>query len=143
MFSKGIASFCFWLLFSLLIAVFVFVSGFWYYWSNIAELLSISPSANKFIIGDFIVHYKDCLTYSGRTDSPGELCFIFSIQKNLKHSIQTLLRCLIFLLGSLTVTLTHLLFEICFFFRSWYLFHSGLEDFPPNSKGDASFYHTV
>ena len=28
---------------------------------------------------DFKVHHKDCLTHSGGTDRPGELCYNFSI----------------------------------------------------------------
>ena len=36
--------------------------------SNIDEVLSINPSANFFVFGDFNVHHKDCLTYSGGTD---------------------------------------------------------------------------
>ena len=41
--------------------------------SNIDEVLSINPSANVFVFGDFNVHYKDWLSYSGGTDRPGEL----------------------------------------------------------------------
>ena len=44
--------------------------------SNIDELLSINPSVNRFLFGYFNVHHKDCLTYSGGTDRPGELCYI-------------------------------------------------------------------
>ena len=39
------------------------------------EVLSINPSANVFVFGDFNVHHKDWLTYSGGTDRPGELCY--------------------------------------------------------------------
>ena len=39
---------------------------------NIDELL-INPSANVFVFGDFSVHHKDWLTYSGGTDKPNEL----------------------------------------------------------------------
>ena len=35
--------------------------------------LSVCPSANVFVFGDFNVHHKDWLTYSGGTDGPGEL----------------------------------------------------------------------
>ena len=42
--------------------------------SNIDEVLSINPSANVFVFGDFNVHYKNWLTSSGGTDRPGELC---------------------------------------------------------------------
>ena len=43
--------------------------------SNIDEVLSINPSANVFVFGDFNVPHKDWLTYSGGTDRPGELCY--------------------------------------------------------------------
>ena len=45
--------------------------------SNIDEVLSINLSANVFISGDFNVHHNDWLTYFGRTDRPGELCYNF------------------------------------------------------------------
>ena len=48
--------------------------------SDIDELLSINPSANVFVFGDFNVHHKDWLTYSGGTDRPGELCYNFLSQ---------------------------------------------------------------
>ena len=41
--------------------------------SNIDEALSMNPSANVFVFGDFNVHHKDWLTNSGGTDRPGEL----------------------------------------------------------------------
>ena len=44
---------------------------------NIDEVLSIKPSTNMFIFGDFNVHHKDRLTYSGGTDRPGEVCYNF------------------------------------------------------------------
>ena len=47
--------------------------------SNIDEVLSINPSANVFVFGDFNVHHKDWLTYSGGANRPGELCYNFSI----------------------------------------------------------------
>ena len=36
--------------------------------SNIDEVLSINPSANVFVFGNFNVHHKDWLTYSSGTD---------------------------------------------------------------------------
>ena len=51
--------------------------------SNIDEVLSINPSTNVFVFGDFNVHHKGWLTYSGGTDRPGELCYNFSISNNL------------------------------------------------------------
>ena len=41
--------------------------------SNIDEFLSIKPSANVFVFGDFNTHHYDWLAYSGGTDRPGEL----------------------------------------------------------------------
>ena len=72
--------------------------------SNVDEVLSINPSTNVFIFGDFNVYHKDWLTYSGGTDQPGEL------------SQMTLLRWLTFLLGSQTMLLIVLLFWIYSFF---------------------------
>ena len=56
--------------------------------SNIDEVLSINPSANVFIFEDFIVHHKDCFTYSGGTDRPGELCYNFSISNDLTQMVK-------------------------------------------------------
>ena len=36
--------------------------------SKIDEVLSINASANMFLFGDFNIHHKDWLTYSGGTD---------------------------------------------------------------------------
>ena len=55
--------------------------------SNIYEILSISPSVDVFVFGDFNVHHKDWLTYSGGTDRPGELCYNFSISNDLTQMI--------------------------------------------------------
>ena len=55
--------------------------------SNIDEVLSINPSANVFVFGDFNVHHKDWLTYSGGTDQPGELCYNFSIANDLTQMV--------------------------------------------------------
>ena len=51
--------------------------------SNIDEVLSINPSANVFVLGDFNVNHKDWLTYSGGTDRSGELVIIFLSQMTL------------------------------------------------------------
>ena len=50
---------------------------------NIDEVFLINPSANMFVFGDFNVHHKDWLTYSGTTDRSGGLCYNFSISKEL------------------------------------------------------------
>ena len=57
--------------------------------SNIDEVLSINPSANVFVFGDFHVHHKDWLTYSGGTDRPGELCYDFSISNDLTQIVNS------------------------------------------------------
>ena len=59
--------------FPLLITVFVFVHDFDANSSNIDEVPPVNPPANMFVLGDFNVHHKDWLTYSGRTDRTGEL----------------------------------------------------------------------
>ena len=94
-------SFLYWLPSSSLHMVFDSIS------SNINEVLLINPSANVFVFGDFKVHHKDWLTYSGGTDRSGELCYNFSQM--------TLPRWLTFLLGFQTVILIVLLFWIYFF----------------------------
>ena len=40
-----------------------------------------------FAVGDFNVHHKDWLTYSGGTDQPGELCYNFSIANDLTQIV--------------------------------------------------------
>ena len=55
--------------------------------SNIDEDLSINPSANVFVFGDFNIHHKDWLTYSGETDRSGELCYNFSISNDLTQMV--------------------------------------------------------
>ena len=47
------------------------------------EVLLINPFANVLVFGDFNVHHKDWLTYSGVTDRPGELCYKLSISNDL------------------------------------------------------------
>ena len=40
-----------------------------------------------FVFGDFNIHHKDWLTYSGGTDRPGELCYNFSISNDLTQTV--------------------------------------------------------
>ena len=54
---------------------------------NINEVLSINPSANVFIFGDFNIHHKYWLTYFGGTAKTGELCYNFSISHNLTQMV--------------------------------------------------------
>ena len=55
--------------------------------SNIDEVLSINRSANVFVFGDFNVHHKDWLTYSGGTDRCGVLSYNFSISNDLTRMV--------------------------------------------------------
>ena len=55
--------------------------------SNIDDVLSVKPSANEFVFGDIIVHYKDLLTFSGGTVRNGELCSNFSISNDFTQMI--------------------------------------------------------
>ena len=40
-----------------------------------------------FVFGDFDVHHKAWLTYSGGTDRSGELCYNFSVSNDLPHMV--------------------------------------------------------
>ena len=51
--------------------------------SKIDEVLSINPSAIIFVLGDFNVHHKDWLTYSGETDDLVNSVIIFLSQMTL------------------------------------------------------------
>ena len=73
--------------------------------SNIDEVLSINPSVNILVFGDFTVHHKDWITYSGGTDAQVNSVIIFLSQ-------MTLLRWLTFLLGSQTVILSPALLDL-------------------------------
>ena len=55
--------------------------------SSIDEVLSINPSGHVFVFGDFNIHHKDCVTSSGGTDRPGELCYNFSISNDLAQIV--------------------------------------------------------
>ena len=55
--------------------------------SNIDEILSISPSANVFVFGNFNIHHKDWLTDSGGNDRPGELCYNFSVSNDFTKMV--------------------------------------------------------
>ena len=55
--------------------------------SKIDEVLSINPSANVFVFGDFNVHHKYWLTYSSEADRPGERCYNFSISIDLTQMV--------------------------------------------------------
>ena len=71
--------------------------------SNIDKVLSINPSANMLLFGDFNVWHKNWLTFSGGTDTFGELCYSFSTSNEVTQMVT-------FLLGSQTMTFTVLFF---------------------------------
>ena len=52
--------------------------------SNIGKVLSVNPSAAAIAFGDLNIHHKDWLTYSGRTDRSGELCYNFFVMTLLR-----------------------------------------------------------
>ena len=111
--------------------------------SNIDEIVWINPSANGFVLEEFSMHFKGWLTYSSWTDRLQKLCYDFSISNDLT-----------FLHRSLTVTLTVLLFWICFFLLMLVCSTMTLSpvgnfdhvavlvfiDFPLNLKGNAPFH---
>ena len=92
MFSTGFNSLSVLLLFPLSITSLSLCTVFDSISSNIDEVLSINRSPNVFVFGNFNVHHKDWLTYSGGNDRHGELCYSLSQM--------TLLRWLTFLLGT-------------------------------------------
>ena len=75
---------------------------------NIDGVLSINPSDIAFVFGHFNIHHKDQLTYSCGTDRLVNFVITFL-------SRMTLFRWLTFLLRSMTVSLTVLLFWIYFY----------------------------
>ena len=64
---------CFWLtlLISLSYFFFLYQTPSLSLLSNTDEVLSINPSANVFVLGDFNIHHKGWLTYSGGTYRSG------------------------------------------------------------------------
>ena len=54
---------------------------------NIDEVLSVNQSANVYVFGEFNVHHKDWLAYSGGADRPGKLCYKFFISNHLTQMV--------------------------------------------------------
>ena len=115
--------------------------------SNVDEVLSIKPSIYVFIFGDFNIHHKDWLTYSGEADQPAELCYNFSISNDLTEMVNiptqipdcdshspTLLD--FFLDASICSAMASPLLE-----NSDHLVVSVSIDFPSNSQRDSRFHH--
>ena len=119
--------------------------------SNIDEVLSINPSANVFVFPDFNVYHKDWLTYSGRTDRPGELCYNFSISNGLTQIVSfptwipdcdshspALLDILLFSDASICSTIAFPPLR-----NSYHVVVSDSIDFPINSKQDTLFHRVA
>ena len=116
--------------------------------SNINEVLSINPDDNVFVFGDFNVHHKDWLTYSGGTDRSGELCYNFSILNDLTQMVNFPTRIpncdslspalLDFFLSSEGIICSRMAFPPLG--NSDHVVVSVSIDFPSNSQRDAPFY---
>ena len=107
---------------SSLYTVFDFIS------SNIDEVLPINSSAKMSVFGDFNVHHKDWITYSGGVDRSGELCYDFDCHSpallDLFISHASICSTMAFLpLGNSD----HVVFSVSI-------------DFPSNSQRDAPFH---
>ena len=96
-----------------------------------------------FVFGDFNAHHEDCLTYSGGTDRPGELCYNFSISNDLTQMVN-------FPTQILDCNSTVLLFWISFFLLmlvfvlQWLFLHWEILIFKLSASADASeFYESV
>ena len=82
--------------------------------SNLDEILSINTSANVFVFGDFNIHHKDWLTYSGGTDWQVNSVIIFLSQMTLLRKFCRFL-CM-FLTGSTSLNVSRLFpLSIAFF----------------------------
>ena len=101
-----------------------------------------------FVIGDFNVHYKDWLTYSGRTDRPGEPCYNFSVANDLTQVVnfptqipdsdsQSPALLGLFLSFDISICSTKAITPLR---NSDHLFVSVSIDFPLNSERDAPFH---
>ena len=115
--------------------------------SNIDEVLSINPSANVFVFGDFNVHHKDWLTYSGGTDKPSELCYNFSISNDITQIVDFPTRIPVcdsrssaLLIYFFLLMLVFVLQWLSFFWETDHVIVSVSIDFPINSKQDTLFH---
>ena len=118
------------------------------YYSNTDEFISINPSANVFFFGHFNVYHKDWLTYSGRSNRPGELFFnFFFISNGLNQIVNfpsripdcnshspALLDLFLSSDACICSTKVSLLWEVL-------VVVSVSIDFPSNWKRDAQFHH--
>ena len=51
------------------------------------EVLSINPSANMFVLGDFNIHHKDWLIYFGGANRSANFYYNFSILNDLTQMV--------------------------------------------------------
>ena len=110
--------------------------------------MRFNPSVNVFVFGDFNVHHKDWLTYSGGTDQPGELCYNFSIANDLTQMVNFSMQIpncdshrpalLGFFLSSDASICSTMTFPLLG--NSDHVFVSVSSDFPLNSQRDAPFH---
>ena len=108
----------------------------------------INPSTYVFVFGDFNVHNKDWLIYSGETDRPDELCNNFSILNDVAQVVNILTQItdcdshsptlLDFFLSSDANICSTMAFPPLG--NSDHVFVSVSIDFPINSKRDAPFH---
>ena len=116
--------------------------------SNINVVLLINQSANVFVFGDFHIYHKDWLSYSDRTDRPGELCYNFSFSNDFTQMANFPTRIpdcdshspalLDFFLSSDASICSTMVFPALG--NSDHVVVSVLIGFPINSKWDASFH---
>ena len=109
---------------------------------NIDEVLLINLSANVFVFGDFNIQHKDSLTYSGKTDRSGKLCYNFSISNDLTQMVNFPDFHSPALLDLFLSSYARICSTMAFppLWNSDYVVVSGSIDFPPNSQQDAPFY---
>ena len=115
--------------------------------SSIGKVFLINPSANIFVFGDFNVHHKDWLNYSGGTGKPGELCYNFSISNDPTQMVNfptqilecdshsPLLDLFLFSDNSICSTMAFPLLA-----NSDHVVVSVSSDFPSNSQWDPQFH---
>ena len=116
--------------------------------SNIDEILSINPSPNVFVVGDFNVHHKHWFTYSSGTDRPGELCYNFSVSNDLTQMVNFPARIpdshspalLDLFLSSVSICSTMTFPPLG---NSDHVVVSVSIEFPLNSQRDVPFHHTA
>ena len=119
---------------------------FYFFSSKIDEVFSISPSA-EFVFGNFNIHHKDWLTYSGGNDRSDELCYNFSMSNYLNQMVNfptripdCVLKVLLFFIYLFLETSICSTMAFPPFRNSDHVVVSVSIDFPLNSQWDALFY---